>query len=114
MPIRTPVWVAEPHLGVCWALFRGHSAGTRPSSTAALINASKSVTPSEAVLMIRCAIFALVASVRCDWSMRSTAVFSADLMSITSSGLNFGVAAYAFRDPCEGLPIHCDEDASPR
>ena len=47
------------------------------------------MTPSEAVLMIRCAIFALVAGVRCDRSMRSTAVFSADLISITSSGLNF-------------------------
>ena len=66
-----------------------HSAGTRPSSTAALVNACKSVTPSEAVLTIRCAIFALVAGVRCDWSMRSTAVFSANLMRISSSGLNF-------------------------
>ena len=94
MPIRAPVWATEPDLvnyvGVCWALFRGHSAGTRPSSMAALISACKSVTPSEAVLMIRCAIFALVAGVRCDQSMRSTAVFSADLMIITSSGLNFG------------------------
>jgi len=66
-----------------------HAAGARPSSTAAFVNACKSVTPSEAVLMIRCAIFDLVAGVRCDRSMRSTAVFSADLMSITSSGLNF-------------------------
>jgi len=66
-----------------------HAAGSRPSSTAALVNARKSVTPSEAVLTIRCAIFALVAGVRCDRSMRSTAVFSADLMRITSSGLNF-------------------------
>jgi len=39
--------------------------------------------------MIRCAIFDLVAGVRCDRSMRSTAVFSADRMSITNSGLNF-------------------------
>ena len=41
----------------------GHAAGTRPSSTAALISACGSVTPSEAVRTIRCAIFALVAGV---------------------------------------------------
>ena len=47
----------------------GHAAGTRPSSTAALTSACKSVTPSEAVLTIRCAIFALVADVRCEPSI---------------------------------------------
>lgn len=48
---------------------RGHAAGTHPSSTAALINTYKSVTPSEAVRTIRCAIFAFVAGVRFDRSI---------------------------------------------
>ena len=80
-----------------------HSAGTLPSSTAALVNECKSVTPSEAALTIRCAIFALVAGVRCDRSMRSTAVFSADLMSITNSGLNFAGGASGISDPLRAV-----------
>ena len=79
---------------------------TRPSSTAALVSARKSVTPSEAVLTIRCAIFALVAGVRCDRSMRSTAVSNADLMRITISGLNFGSCSFCISG-CR-LPFNCD------
>jgi hypothetical protein len=58
----------------------GHqAAGTLPSSTAACVIACKSVTPSEAVLGILCAIFALVADLWCDLSMRSTAESDVDV-----------------------------------
>src|ERR1700690_3769400 len=65
----------------------GHAAGTRPSSTAALVKPCKSATPADAVRTTRCAIFALVAGVRCDGATRSTAASSADFMIATNSGL---------------------------
>lgn len=48
-------------VGMDLSHLRRHAARTRPSSTAAVINTCKSVTPSEAVRTIRCAIFAFVA-----------------------------------------------------
>jgi hypothetical protein len=96
---------AGSRLSPYWAAHH-YAAGSRPSSAAALFNASKSVMPSETVLTIRCAIFAFVPGVRCEWSMRSTAMFSADLMSITSSGLNFGSCSFCISG-CR-LPFNCD------
>jgi hypothetical protein len=52
----------------------GYSSDTRPSSTAALIKAWGSVTPSEAIATIRWAILAFIAGVGREWSIRLTAM----------------------------------------
>jgi len=93
----------------------GHAAGTRPSSTAALISSCGSVTPSEAVRTIRCAIFALVAGVRCDRSIRRTAMSSAVFMILTNSGLKLAGEIFVItgflKRACR-LAAQCDRDAS--
>jgi hypothetical protein len=65
----------------------GYSSDTRPSSTAALIKAWGSVTPSEAIATIRWAILAFIAGVGREWSIRLTAMSSADLIVVSNSGL---------------------------
>jgi hypothetical protein len=99
--LTAAAWVSH---GIAYVTLRRHAARTRPSSTAALINTSKSVTPSAAVLTIRCAIS--VAGVRCDRSIRSTAVCSAEFMRATNSGMKVVggtlVTGSSSEVPCSG------------
>lgn len=86
----------------------GHFSDTRPSSTAALIKAWGSVTPSEAIATIRWAILAFIAGVGREWSIRLTATSSADLIVVSNSGLKLAgvtVGIYSLpREKC-GLAV---------
>jgi|GraSoiStandDraft_15_1057317.scaffolds.fasta_scaffold385475_2 hypothetical protein len=90
----------------------GYSSDTRPSSTAALIKAWGSVTPSEAIATIRWAILAFIAGVGREWSIRLTATSSADLIVVSNSGLKLaGVTIGIYSLPREKRRLAVDREA---
>jgi len=90
----------------------GYSSDTRPSSTAALIKAWGSVTPSEAIATIRWAILAFIAGVGREWSIRLTAMSSADLIVVSNSGLKLArVTIGIYSLPREQCGLAVDREA---
>src|SRR5215216_2127712 len=102
----------KPRLRVTAVGRNGYSSDTRPSSTAALIKAWGSVTPSEAIATIRWAILAFIAGVGREWSIRLTATSSADLIVVSNSGLKLaGVTIGIYSLPREKRRLAVDREA---
>ena len=114
--VRKPPKEAPPAcdgVKISWSRGRnGYSSDTRPSSTAALIKAWGSVTPSEAIATIRWAILAFIAGVGREWSIRLTAMSSADLIVVSNSGLELAsVTIGIYSLPREQCGLAVDREA---